>query len=206
MLRQMIAAGRCGTAISSAGGTVSTTLSRVLAWSRPDRGCWSSWPHIGQRWPSRPVATAAEGRLSKRRGRERLLLIWAVGVLAPVCRDSSGCVESSSCLLFLPGGRLTVCELSRDRLEQKPRQRGRASAPSRRTSVRAAAARYRLTGDVVITCPSGRADPDRRSAESKDPIACRSRRSSRACRRARLPSGSQGLAAVGLRVRPAAAG
>ena len=69
-----------------------------------------------------------------------------------------------------------------------------------------ASARYRLTGDVVITCPSGRADPDRRSAESKDPIACRSRRSSRACRRARLTSGSQGLAAVGLRVRPAAAG
>jgi hypothetical protein len=58
----------------------------------------------------------------------------------------------------------------------------------------------------AITDRSERADPARRSAESKDPIACRSRRSSRACRRARLPSGSRGRAAGGLRVRPAAAG
>ena len=29
-----------------------------------DRRCWSSWPDLGERWPSRLVATAAENRLS----------------------------------------------------------------------------------------------------------------------------------------------
>jgi hypothetical protein len=29
----------------------------------PHRRCWPSWPDLGERWPSRLVATAAEERL-----------------------------------------------------------------------------------------------------------------------------------------------
>src|SRR5262249_10654546 len=40
-------------------------FSRALA-SRSHRRCWPARPHLGERWPSRLVATAAEKRLSFR--------------------------------------------------------------------------------------------------------------------------------------------
>src|SRR6266849_7955840 len=52
-----------------------------------------------------------------------------------------------------------------------------------------------VIGDSIIIYPSVRVDPGRCSAESKDPIACQSRRCNRAYRRARPPSGSRGRAA-----------
>ena len=35
--------------------------------SRPHRRCWTARPDLGERWPSRLVATAAENRLSIKR-------------------------------------------------------------------------------------------------------------------------------------------
>jgi hypothetical protein len=63
----------------------------------------------------------------------------------------------------------------------------------------------RLTSDCIIICPSGRVDPGRCSAGSKDPTACRSRRCNRACRRGRPPPESRGREVEGRRARWAAA-
>ena len=59
--------------------------------------------------------------------------------------------------------------------------------------------------DCIIICPSGRVDPGRCSAGSKDPTACRSRRCNRACRRGRPPPESRGREVEGRRARWAAA-
>jgi hypothetical protein len=58
---------------------------------------------------------------------------------------------------------------------------------------------------LPIIYQSGRADPSRCSAGSKDPTAYRSRRCNRGCRRVHPRSGSQGRAAAGRHARSAAA-
>ena len=39
-------------------------------------GCWTAWPDLGERWPSRLVATAAEDRLNTYGRNLWLLGIW----------------------------------------------------------------------------------------------------------------------------------
>jgi len=39
----------------------------LLDWPPPDRRCWTARPALGERSPSRLMATAAEGRLNIRR-------------------------------------------------------------------------------------------------------------------------------------------
>jgi len=60
MLRQMIAAGRCGTAISSAGGYSFDYAVASVSMVPGHRRRGAARPHLREWWPSRLVAAAAE--------------------------------------------------------------------------------------------------------------------------------------------------
>src|SRR5262249_40607903 len=95
----------------------------------PNRRCWASWPHLGERWPARLVATAEEGRLSFRRGVPRFCSRFdddedavVVAVAEPVeghrrqpslLDDGLGIVDTENKICFRNIGRLGVNSMQR---------------------------------------------------------------------------------------------